>query len=481
MSQVLTGVEYLGCTYDIYGYYARANSVNTSQRLFTLPDSDTEITVYGSEYSYPKEAVGTPALLYQSNETISSYESTEDLYTELSVSADLSASDGLFSAETSAKYSESHTSSSYFYHVEKLGYVNAYKLTLDFDYALNHLDEDFKDALYNMNATDLVEKYGTHFLYEGIFGGRWSYSQSVSKFSYSTSLDAEVKVDANYSNYSASISVSSQTDKSQSSSQSNGEFKCIGGTPDTLVDGFDEWAASVSGNFVLVDFTPNSLLKISELVVNDEGRKKEINNAISAALSNGTNSSRTTLATSSDEVDTWTEGSIDEGLEYDKEAEAGYVMVGFGGRVDNKKGDFSHIAVCYLNLATAERQWKAYDMSKHEIDFNKEDYETFGEVPDGCVLTGIGLKGSNQDFKGMVLYYQELTPASPTNNYLDTSVQSIAFQRTTESSPEKSYKVHFRPSGNEGLVITGIGVSYRKKSDNIQRIKLYRRAIVETT
>ncbi|EGJ34269.1 MULTISPECIES: MAC/Perforin domain protein [Moorena] len=473
MADNLTGIGYLGCTYDIYGYYARANSVNTSKRLFSLPDADTEITVHDDQYSYPKDAIGTPVLLYETDQKTSSYESTEDLYTKMSVSANLSGSYGLFSSEVSAKYSQSYTSSSYFYHVEKSGYVNSYKLTLDLDYALKNLDEDFKDDLYNMDAEELVAKYGTHFLYEAVFGGRWSYSQSVSKFSYSSSQEAEVEVEANYGDYSGSISTSNQTDQSQSNNQSNGEFWCIGGTPDTLVDGFDDWAASVPGNFVLVDFTSDSLKKISELVENDDARKEEIDAAIQAVLDAGTNPSTSELTTSS-QTDQWIAGD-NKDMEVDSGAKDGYAVVGFGGLIKDKK--FNLTAVCYLNLSTAQRQWEVFG---DETTFNQTDYETLGEVPDGCVLTGIGLKGDGSKFTKMVLHYQELTPASSTNNYLVTNLQSIAFKGTKEvSSPDSSYEIEFNPGDNNDMVITGIAVGYRGKKEKVNYLKLYRNTIVE--
>ena len=58
MANNLTGVDYLGCIYDIYGYYARANSVNTAKRIFNLPDADTITIINDKEYYYPKEAIG---------------------------------------------------------------------------------------------------------------------------------------------------------------------------------------------------------------------------------------------------------------------------------------------------------------------------------------------------------------------------------------------------------------------------------------
>ena len=112
--------------------------------------------------------------------------------------------------------------------------------------------------------------------------------------------------------------------------------------------------------------------------------------------------------------------------------------------------------------------------------FNQNDYETLGEVPEGCVVTGIGLKGDDSNFKKMVLHYQELTPASPGNNYLDAGLQSIEFQHQEMAErPESSYEVEFNPGSNNSMVITGIGVGYRGKKQRVQYLKLYRNMIVE--
>ena len=489
MSHTLTGVEYLGCPYDIYGYYARGNSVNTSQRLFTLPDSDTSVTIEydegdNLEYYYPKEAIGTPVVLGKTYEKVSIHESTEDISTQLSASVKLEGSYGLFSAEAEAKYSEAYTSSSYFYHIDQVDYIHSYKLTLDLDYAVKHLDKDFRYDVYGdengenaMDATALVEKYGTHFLYEAIFGGRRSYSQSVSKLSYDSSSDAAGEVTARYSTYAASISSSSQTDQLQSNHQSNGEFWCIGGIPETLTDGFAAWEASVPGNFVLVDFTTDSLKRISELV-EDETRKEAIDTAIQAVLDGVSEYSPNGLSTSS-ETQEWSEG-IDhtkEELEQDSGAKEGHVVVGFGGRIQDKK--FIRIAVCYLNLATAQRDWEVFG-DKDKDSFNEKDYETLGEVPKDCVVTGIGLSGGDSKFKNMVLHYQELTPASPANNYLDTGIQSIAFRgKEIRKKPDNSYEVEFNPGSNNRRVITGIGAGCRGSNKKIQDLKLYFSTIEE--
>ncbi|NEP90080.1 MAG: hypothetical protein F6K18_26455 [Okeania sp. SIO2C2] len=485
MANNLTGIHYLGCTYDIYGYYARGNSVNTAQRLFDLPEADAVITIQDREYSYPKDAIGTPVVLGFTRVVESFSESTEELHTKMSIDANLKGSYGLFSAEVSAKYSASYTSSSYFYHFEKSSYLHSYKLTLDLDYALNNLDQNFKNDVYNktngstydMTAKELVEKYGTHFLYEALFGGRLSYSQSFSKFSNSNRGELETKVRTNYANYSAKISGSHETYSSESNSDSNAEFWCIGGAPETLRQGYEAWSATVSGNFVLVDFTSDSLKRISELVVDDDVRKTEIDAAIQAVLDGVEEPSTTKLTTStkSEDQEEWSKGDTSN-LELDSgKSDDGRVVVGFAGKVNNSKGDFSRIAVCYLNMSTGERIWEVFG----NVDtYNKEDYETIGEVPAGCVLTGIGLTGKDKDFSQMVLHYQELTPASSTYNYLDNNLQSIAFNRQNETDPDSGYESEFNPGSNNGKVITGIGVTYR--NNGVKSVKLYRNILVET-
>ncbi|NET36498.1 MAG: hypothetical protein F6K19_31460 [Cyanothece sp. SIO1E1] len=495
MSQTLTGVDYLGCPYDIYGHYARGSSVNTSQRLFSLPDSDTSITILGDDYLYPKDAIGTPVILGEADEIISIHESTEEISTELAASIKFEGTNGLFKAEADAKYSAAYTSSSYFYHIDQVDYIHSYKLTLDLDYVLKHLDKDFeadlndtvKDAqgnvaldeegnvIYVMNAAELVAKYGTHFLYEAYFGGRRSYSQSFSKFRYESSSQAEAKFKSSYSTYEGSISGSSEIDESHSNHESNGEFWCIGGVPATLVDGFSAWAASVPGNFVLVGFTENSLKRISELV-EDEIRKAEINTAIKNVLEGVAETSTYLLTTSANNFN-WDKGSdnIDKEIEVDSGSKKGYAVVGFGGRIKDKK--FDRIAVCYLNLATGIRDWEVFG---NRTVYNETEYETLGEVPEGCVLTGIGLKGDDSNFRKMVLHYQELAPANPASKYLGSDLKSIAYRLQDEvEQRESSYDVEFDPGSSNNVMITGIGVGYRGKKERVQYLKLYRNTIEE--
>ena len=115
MANELTGVRYLGCPYDINHYYARGNSVNAALQLFNMPKADAVITIEGQEFSYPKDVIGTPVLIEKTRDVTTVSENIQELYTNMSLAANLSGSYGAFSAEVSARYSASHTSSSYFY------------------------------------------------------------------------------------------------------------------------------------------------------------------------------------------------------------------------------------------------------------------------------------------------------------------------------------------------------------------------------
>ena len=79
----------------------------------------------------------------------------------------------------------------------------------------------------------------------------------------------------------------------------------------------------------------------------------------------------------------------------------------------------------------------------------------------------------------MVLYYQELTPANSTYNYLDNNLQQTVMGIDKKS--DVNYEVEFHPGSNNSKVITGIGVNYTKDKDKVNRLKLYRNILVETT
>ncbi|MEM9927963.1 MAG: hypothetical protein AAF915_30305 [Cyanobacteria bacterium P01_D01_bin.50] len=231
-------------------------------------------------------------------------------------------------------------------------------------------------------------------------------------------------------------------------------------------------------------------MRISELVL-DEDRKAEINSAIDAVLLEVEAKALipAKLTTKPENQEEFFQGNKTN-LEVDSGAsDDGSVVVGFASKI-NGNGDFTRIAVCYLNLSTGKRTWKAFGNVDTFGTFNRSDYDTIGVVPDGCVLTGIGFTSVGlANTRIMALGYQELTPASPTYNYLDNNLQSIAFigekeigfdkEKNKDKGSDFGYQIGFNPGSYNDMVITGIGVNYSGNKNKVNRLKLYRNILVE--
>lgn len=452
-STSLPGYDLLGCTYDVKeGYYANPVSVNGELQLFDFsyaPESGDCKTVhmYGeTDYTYPSSLY----LVTMSEAEASKYESksSEELNTSSSISLGLEGSYGAFSAEVSIKYSTSYTSSNSFEHLMERALVQSFKLTLPKSSSLrDYLKAEAKSDIDTMDATALVKKYGTHFLWEGIYGGRWDYSQSISKYSCTTSSEMEASFEANYGDFvSGKVEQTSQTDKIRTEEQSDAYFHCYGGKPETLAKGYETWAASVKeGNFVLVEFTDDSLQPLSVLA-EGSARQAEILAAIEAAMG-GDDLVYSNLAVGDTTKDDFGNGDVDRSVYLP----SGWVMTGMAASFSDT--NVTRLAVEGLNLATNTRAW--YDRLG-ETNFNSEEYQSNASVPTGFVVTGLGVRLDQHSFKNWVLYYQTLDPMNVDNNHYlsceDSDPQELVIGSTKDMSAE------YHPAASNGKVITGVGI-----------------------
>ena len=460
----LPGYALLGCTYQVKnGYYANPVSVNTQLQLFDFGAEDgNNATLYGGQsYTFPQAL--TLALMAEAE--TSSYESmtSAQLDDSTSVSLGLSGSYGAFSAEVSGKYSSAYTQSTSFYHLLQRALIQSFKLTLPaVDSLRGYLKADVKTDIDTMNATALVAKYGTHFLWEGIYGGRWDYSQSMSKYSTSTATQMEANFQANYGAFvSSKVGYTSQVDSIQTSEQSDAYFHCYGGNPETLTQGYTNWAGSVrQGSFVLVEFTNSSLQPLSVLA-GDSGRANEILAAIEVAMANTVNPLTGLVAGG---YGSWEHSGSDK-LASTVVLPDQVLMTGIAASFSQDK--VVKLAVEGLNLSTNTRAWYSGETGS-QIAFNTSDWQNYGSVPAGYVVTGLGVRCNDGKFKTGVLYYQAIDALNLSNNYFlsDGSGDPQALAIGTGNGLE----IDYHPAANNGAAVNSVGL--KVGNDNVTNMVL---------
>ncbi|MEH6345280.1 MAG: MAC/perforin domain-containing protein [Bermanella sp.] len=486
----LPGVDYLGCIYKVSDRYADATSVSITKQLFDIP-ADTTDTLKSLDvinaadetdenYTYPSVYFGI--VISETEISEAKAYTSEELYTSDAVSLNVSGSYGAFSGEVSTNYSSECTESSEYWNVViKAGVKNYSIQMMDLTKLCDYLTDDFQDAIESVtddvSAAALVESYGTHFLYKAIFGGEWKYTQSVSKYTYGASSSAVTQVSANYLTYSASGSIGSSTDLSTSVDTSNAMFYAKGGLAADVYDGYDAWLENVPGNYAMVEFDDDSLQPISVLV-QDTSIKALIESAIEAALPAASYTGTSlTQDGSGDSLSVTTVGtgavtSVSKCELYVAGDNPYEVITGFGGRIKN--GDFTRIAVKILNLSTGESHWTAVGDS---TVYNEVNYELIGDVPDGHVLTGIGLTENDDNLSYMVLYSQLMDPSgsSGAKNFLDNT-NLVATYYGGDGSKQPAYELEYKPAASDCMSIGILGVNCGSKS--ISDIYLLRRTLI---
>lgn len=472
----ITGATLLGCSYDIFGLYANPDSVKTDKQMFlldlhkgkTFKIHDTDSSNTESTYIVPEGMIFKQ--LKHSEYKTHLHKEIKDTHSYFATRAGLSVGYGLFSAEVSGRYEKEYTTSKYFCQVEEEGFSHIYSLTLDVDQMLdeNLLNPNFKKALDNMAPDMLVEEYGTHFLKEGIFGGQWCCSQSVSKLAKTDEYAMKMGVQGKYKGFGGQSETSQKKGQSIENQESDLRFRCRGGDAQALMKGFEEWVKTVYGNYTLVGFSKESLKPISDLVKGNDERKKEIEKAIDKYIKNHDKLKTWGLkCKNSKEIYPYS-GKLEQEFTPKKDC----VLTGFAGRIDSKD-NFTRIAVRVLDLNTGEYSWEV--MGDGNPHFNEPDYELIGKVPDGCVMTGIGMncgKGGNLD--SMILHYKELAPING-RNYLGRKEEYQVFERKDKDREQgnerrSKYESYFEPGDNNSFVIVGIGVA--AAHEKVDRLRL---------
>jgi len=274
----------LGYGYDITSRYAYSPYIKSA-----VLDLDKLL--------YDQQVKEDPNLKYGEFETVTGNdinEYTRNITAKVSYSANASLEKVVsFSNEVGANFSEERTKKGEYAFTTSTSRIvtGAYHIK-DQSKLYAFFTQDFKDDLGTMNPDQLIKKYGTHVMLGAVLGARVDYHLSVRKKAENniTNLGAyaKTKAEATYKDVTAGAGDSADAD-----TKFTQYFYTETTDPKTRVFGgkvqygqyihnkldYDKWLESIEGNEIWIDYYPNSLVPISDLVT-DETRSTALAEAI---------------------------------------------------------------------------------------------------------------------------------------------------------------------------------------------------------
>lgn len=469
----LPGIEILGKAYDVTGRYANALSIQEDKAdLFEFdfssfnPDSDPSVPLrdlWGRDYYHPDEifVTGLRMSAWEKQKT-RTFETMAQSFEQSSQVRGMY--EGFYGSFKEAYEKEYLSSESYFSVLQK-GEIQAYSASLPPLVELRkRMTEDAQRAINGDLATDkVIQVFGTHFMYSGIFGGTIDYAQCALKYQEATSEQAEASVYANYMGFiSGSTSASGGSDSYESGEFSSAHWECKGGSPDQ-VDNWDDWAAGVmDGQFTLVDFKENASLQPLSVLASSKERRDELNAAIADKLRSEPQS-QFQLAVDYDSAYPY-QAAEQRGSEREVITEEGSndIIVGVAVNLSDKGNDVLGLAVKVLNLESNSERWVFAEDSSE----NQNDYDMVLEISEdtghrGVAMTGFEIAERKKNIVMMKAWYQILNPAtSPVCMATGAPKYDAKGDNDYFNDPQVGYK----PLDNDaGYAIIGLGLS---ASDN---------------
>ncbi|NTE00738.1 hypothetical protein G6M26_34750 [Agrobacterium tumefaciens] len=465
LTGTLVGSNLMGRIYNVRnGRIAISSDVSTIQ-LFDF-SSETDSTDIGSlgNFTYSTDFIVDLTLQSEMNETLEEIYTSKDVNNSLSVNLGIAGEVGAFSGEMEYSYnqSESNHYESTMSLAKQYSMYNVYKLVMKGgnDYWRTIMKASVAaDINGTMSATDLIIKYGTHFLASGYFGGIWSYSQSISTYTDTNSEEISNTLTASATKAGVEVS-SSATNKTayvdtQSQSTTNLGFYSIGGTTQ---ESYTAWQASVNeGNWNLVSFdnvTDVSLQPISVLVdPSNQNRIKEINEAIKNYLA--PYQLNALCWEKSGERKTINSGSIEKRFILNPETENTKVIIGLGFKVDNS--NLTVLNAQLLDLRTGATGWYTENADGIHVAVYQSDTETTTSCDKGYVVTGLALNSGDKKMYPCKLYGQGIDVLNNYNNnqdFLNAKIESFGEQNDAEDT--------YLPTEGNSRIITGIEMGVYK-------------------
>jgi len=156
----------------------------------------------------------------------------------------------------------------------------------------NFFTQTFSNDLGTMSPDQLINKYGTHVMLGAVLGARADYHLSVKKKDQNniTSLGAyaKAKAEASYKGVGAGKDASAEVDAKYAqyfyTEETQEKTRVFGGKVQygqfiNDKQDYDRWIESIDGNEIWIDYYPQSLVPISDLVT-DKSRSDSIAQAI---------------------------------------------------------------------------------------------------------------------------------------------------------------------------------------------------------
>lgn len=491
------GVDRLGCVYNVLtSGYADKDDIGPCVITGLTDAAGTQTIVVDTENNIGYEVpANIKAVAFdQVKATYETGSSVSEMSESLCERVGISASYGGFSASLTEEddYTATSTISTWY-----ASFFDG-KCTMEANFEQSDIDDgtlglesDFASDLEDTNLDPIAffERYGTHVICGVRIGGQLHYTCSGQDDVYTTEDDFMADANAKYKSVSGSASV----DASYSDDTSTYD-EDISTTTNLVIYGgssagqaaigpngsYDTWIESIVLNPEFMEFRDNGLLPVWELCSNAT-RAEALKTAYQTYFAYNLTTSGNTLvpgANGSKYNANWYSGLNDTGDcetdlanfaasykhgEYWSSSRASLVVVGFGATVNNNK----HIAralVKTLDLATG-------DYAYHALGDGSEDtsgYEKWYEVPDGCVITGIGLREHKDNLTNMVVYYQTINPDSADTGYLN-----IERQTHWEGGALSQYEAAYVPDEYNNLkVVSGIFVNCSSGDGGFDRLVL---------
>lgn len=499
---VPNGTELLGCLYNcLSSPYAEKKYVR--ERVVDGIDNATETSqleidqTNGLYYEFPS-VLETRAYNSMEGETISSYSYSE--YTEsMGLRVGIEGEYGAFSGEVTTNLNISESSTDEYCYATILdskpwAQAGFYKSDLESADSGLSLDSTFKDKLNDANyaPTDLFDDYGTHIISGILIGGQVRYTTYASKSTYSSSEEFEVNAKAKYIGLTGSTNVdvdySNVSDSYQEDVASGSTLLVYGGSEsthdnvgacdesadETLEGNYSAWFEDVDTNPDFMEFTPDGLIPVWELCDDDDRR-----DAIEAAFKgfNVTNlyvDNKKCVYENGSSVDSSDYKDLDNDLKAWAEdqpvtqywvAYKDYqVITGFAITVSSKTNHIARIMVRVLNLQTGE---STYEFDGNGTADSSYEAKLVDEVPEGSVVTGIGLREKNGNVTNISLLIQEIDLENPGNGYLSDNSEKIY-----DGGALSEYEVQYFPDDPNNMVVTGIAATCSSGANGFVRLAL---------